>query len=255
MDSIQFQSIQNSSQYLRKVRTISITNVLLGFLLFVQCSESSLQPDPSRLGFDYFPLQVGTYRIYDVEEVNYTVTEEFESNYELRESVVRKEIDLSGDSIFVLHRHKRLEGEDWVLDSIWTARHESTRAVLVENNIPFVKMVFPIQNDSIWDGNILNIRNTDWYRYDLTRADTLLNGIAYSDIVKVIQSDAGEDILGRDDRIEIYSRGIGLLIKESITLKYCNEEDEQGNTRLCDDIIQVIGGRELRQTLKEHGNE
>jgi len=221
---------------------------LLLLIAILACTESTVTPDPNRLGLNYFPLEVGSFRVYDVEEINYTVLAVDTFNYQLREIVSRKAVDITGDSVFIIYRESRSdELEAWQLDSVWTARLTGTAAVMVENNVSFLKMVFPIRNDSTWDGNSLNVKSPEFYRYDTFFPDTVLNDTTYMDLVKVIQSDQGEDFLGRDDRMEIYVQDIGLLIKESVVLKFCQMD--------CAEEKEIEAGRIWRQTLTSHGKK
>ncbi|MEO9802061.1 MAG: hypothetical protein ABJF04_02385 [Reichenbachiella sp.] len=214
----------------------------------MSCSESEVTSDTDRLGLNYFPLEVGDYRVYDVVETKYSVLGVTEEIYELKESVVDSNLNASNNLQYIIHRSTRANStESWHLDSTWTAQKSTSIAVLTENNVPFVKLSFPIEHKLEWDGNRLNTRASETYWYDTEIPDTTLSDMVYQNIVKVIQSDRGEDFLGLENRSETFAPDAGLIIKESTILKYCQTD--------CNAEKEIQSGREIVMTLKEYGKE
>lgn len=212
------------------------------------CSESEVTSDADRLGLNYFPLEVGDYRIYDVVEKNYSVLGVTEEIYELKQSVADSNLNAGNNLQYIIHRSTRINStESWHLDSIWTAQKTTSLAVLTENNVPFVKLSFPIEHKLEWDGNGLNTLASETYWYDTEVPDTTLSETVYQNIVKVIQSDRGEDFLGLENRSETFAPDAGLIIKESTILKYCQTD--------CNAEKEIQSGREIIMTLKEYGKE
>lgn len=221
--------------------------LLIGSIL-ISCSESQIVSDSDRLGLNYFPLEVGNYRIYDVVETRYTVLETTTNTYELKESVADSNYNSGGNLQFIIHRSTRVdESEPWKLDSIWTAQKSTSIAVLTENNIPFVKLSFPIEHESEWDGNRLNTLGSEIYWYNAELPDTILFEVPFQNIVKVVQNDRGEDFLGVENRSETFAPDVGMIVKESTILEYCQTE--------CEFEKQIQSGRELVMTLKAYGKE
>lgn len=242
------------------IKTVNVPYRLLYIcsivLLISACAESELDPDTDRLGLQYFPLEVGSYRIYDVVEKNYTVLGVTTDIYELKESVADSNVNAGNNLQYIIHRSTRAnDTEQWKLDSVWTAQINTSYAVLVENNLPLMKLTFPIVHDSTWNGNALNSQSFDEYRFDTSLNDTIIAENEFQNLVGVIQQDRFEDILGLTEKSEIYAPDVGLLIKESTELRYCTEQDSNGNTILCDNIVQIEAGREITMTLKEYGKE
>ena len=215
--------------------------------LLISCSSSEVETDFSRLGHDYFPMKVGSYRIYDIDETHYFLTGPQQRLYQLRESVVDSTIISDSEVLYTVHREtKESDEENWSLDSVWTASVSTQRAIVTENNIPFIKMVFPIENGLTWDGNSYNARIMDEYVYDNSLSDTSVMENAYSELWTVIQSDEGENFLGRNDRMEIYAREVGLIIKNVHIWNYCQD---------CSSEKQIVAGRDLTQVLIEYGED
>ncbi len=212
------------------------------------CTESSIEPTDSQLGLDYFPLEVGLYRVYEVEETIYTVLNTVISHYQLKESVVDSFANAENKISYIIHRKTRADDtQTWQLDSVWTARRTAKHAIMVEHNISYIKMVFPVEHTLQWDGNALNAKEELLYSYDLNIADTTLNDIEYKENYKVIQSDVVENSINRDERYEVYAKGVGLIIKNSITLKFCQQD--------CPEEKTIDSGRAFKATLLGYGKE
>jgi len=134
---------------------------VIGWILF-SCSDTL---EPSKIGFNYFPLEIGDYRIYQIQQIEYSLFAATDTaHYQLKELVVDT-FSTQSELNYILHRFKRdLSTDKWQLDSVWTSRRTQNHAIVVENNISFVKMVFPIRLDKVWDGNLFNASPPDEYQ-------------------------------------------------------------------------------------------
>jgi len=219
-------------------------------LLWFACNPEELIPDTTRVGFDFFPLQVGDFRVYEVEEITKTVLFGYDTaRFQLKESLVDSFPGQGGDIIYLLHRSKRLSVNDaWDLDSVWTARRNQNQAVTVESNVPYIKMVFPIDENKIWDGNKLNSADNDAYemRNLFASFDTGLEVI--EETLTVIQNEKLDSIDILDFRKEVYGLNIGLIYKSSSYLEFCDDID-------CLGLKEIEQGRILKQTIIDYGKE
>ncbi len=196
--------------------------------LFWQCSETK-EFNPEESGTNYFPLQTGTYRIYQV----YGAIKSFdgdsiEFSYLLKESVVDSFQNLEGGISFRIERKKKYnENDPWEVDSIWTARVDDKTAVRIEHNVPIVSLTFPLVENKTWDGNKLNGKSEKEFE--------MINvGESFSDIyrshektVTVIQEYFPDEIVKNISEKEIYSKGLGLVYKENIILIYKQDKPEE----------------------------
>ena len=222
--------------------------VFLGIVLVLaSCDTDTLEPDASRLGFTFFPLEKGLYRVYDVEEIQYSVLSFDTTRYQLKEQVVDSFPNQANDYTYVIHRFSRPgESAPWGLDSVWTARQTPIQAISTENNVSFVKLVFPVNEDVTWNGNALNTKEDDDYVIiDLFDVRTF-NEQEFR-TVTVLQGDE-EDLLVRDERKEIFGEHIGLVEKTFIKIEFCDDSD-------CFGQKVIERGRALQLTLIDHGKE
>jgi len=224
------------------------------FLLLGGC-DSNIEPDPSSIGIDHFPLAIGDFRVYQMETVKFTFSGDADTSvFQLKEAVVDSFENQEGGITFVLNRFSRDSSLDpWILDSAWSARKNNFQAILVENNEPFVKLTFPAQEDKLWNGNTLNSRGEDVYimedvfqEFTLDSPDSLDD--LFDNTITVVQSDFDDKITRTDLRKEVYALNIGLIYKETTILSFCSDPNCLGQ-----EIIE--SGRDLKQTLIDFGKE
>jgi len=232
---------------LKRTSLLNILIALVGTFGIISCNESK-DVGPETVGYDYYPLEVGQFRIYDVEEIRYLITGFDTSVYQLRE-IILDTIQSANQTTYLLRRDVRENAQDnWESDSIWTVARASNYLSITENNIPLVKLSFPVNIGNQWDGNGLNSRAEQLYRYQQVES-SMIDSIQTDDHVRVIIENVEENITGVDLRSEVYVRGIGLVEKDFLTQKKCTASD-------CGpDLGEVIAGRSVKQTLIEIGNE
>jgi len=232
---------------LKRTSLLNILIALVGTFGIISCNESK-DVGPETVGYDYYPLEVGQFRIYDVEEIRYLITGFDTSVYQLRE-IILDTIQSANQTTYLLRRDVRENAQDnWESDSIWTVARAFNYLSITENNIPLVKLTFPVNIGNQWDGNGLSSRAEQLYRYQQVES-SMIDSIQTDDHVRVIIENVEENITGVDLRSEVYVRGIGLVEKDFLTQKKCTASD-------CGpDLGEVIAGRSVKQTLIEIGNE
>ena len=221
--------------------------VLASVLFLVSCDEPLL-PDASATGLSYFPLEVGAYRSYQVNSITFS---QFVPNdtaeFQLKEAVVDSFL-VEGQPVFVLHRFNRQSTEDsWELDSVWTARRNQNHAIVVENNVPFLKMVFPIRMNRTWDGNLFNTLPRDEYEITDTKGELEVPAGTFTPVLTVFENNDPDTLIFQDIRRSVYAPEIGLIYKMSSILNFCNQTPECLGT--------LESGIKFEQMLIEYGKQ
>ena len=220
---------------------------MMAWGVMVGCDESST-PDPETLGYDFYPIEVGQYRVYEVEEISFQVLSFDTSVYQLRETIFDSIVSLDQVSYLIRRDVRSTAEEPWESDSVWSVTRQPTYLSITENGIPFIKLTFPISAGNQWDGNGLNSSNELTYYYE-SLARPVVDTVSTDDHIRVSIEDIEENITGIDLRSEIYVRGIGLVEKDYLTQVNCTASS-------CgEDLGKVIAGRSLKQTLIEVGND
>ena len=132
--------------------------------LCCQCSDNGTEVLPID-GSDYFPLKTGTFQVYQVSEIKYNSPQDSTvSSYQLKVSVLDSFTNLELGISYTILREKRADEQlPWSQDSIWTARKDDRSAIMVENNVPIVKLTFPLRDSVSWDANMLNGKDVEEY--------------------------------------------------------------------------------------------
>lgn len=204
---------------------IGVSGLLM--MLFLSCSDHEpVEPD---LGTEYFPLQVGNYWIYEVEETTKLPSSApTEVTYELRVTVTDSSVNERGEVSYILVReHRSNTTENWESVETWSATMINNKMIQNESNVPFVKLIFPPSLKLSWDGNQYNNlpfnggiesfydgTNTPYFIAELDKPIALSTGFSAENTLTVIQNDYNDVITGIDERKEVYAKGVGLAYKE-----------------------------------------
>lgn len=220
---------------------------MLMLIVFLSCNESKtvrlLSEEQA-----YYPLKIGQYRIYEVEEITYQVVGFDTATYHLRETIADSIV--SRDQVkYLIRREKRdITALNWTKDSVWTVVMDDRSLQIEENGTIYVKLAFPVSIGDTWDGNAFNSQATQNYAYDEITV-TVIDSISLDKQIRVVIEDIEENITGVDVRSEVYVQGIGLVEKDYLTQVICTSSSCGA------DLGNVVAGRSLKQTLIEVGHE
>lgn len=212
------------------------------------CGGDDVSPNPDRVGYSFFPLEVGRYQIYNVEERLFVFQNFSIDSFQMRLEVVDSFRNQSGEFTYVLHQFMRPGPDDeWTFVQTNSARRTATQAIFVEGNRPELKLSFPIEAGRTWDGNALHVSDPDEYQMDSLFSTYITNiGDTVDQTLTVIQEDNQDFIVNQVTRHEIYGLNIGLVYSEQVDLEYCGDPDCIGQ--------QIVeNGRIFKQTLVEYG--
>ena len=204
----------------------SLLLCLLASLLLVACDTDKVELG-APFGSDYYPLEAGRYVSYNVTQTTWvlngpqtgtTVT------YQLKDTITGQFNDLANGLSYRIERYRRENRLDnWRLVRVWTARTNRQSVIRTEENMPYVKLVFPIEEGRSWNGNVFNgMAAKNYYFKDLNKTHTFA-GRVYDKTATVIQS-ADSSLVGRDIRREIYAKDVGIIYKRSEEIVYLQDE-------------------------------
>jgi len=234
--------------------------LLLPMLVFIACGDSEIEEqDDSVLGYDYFPLEVGDTWIYSVDSLK--IVQEGLSN-RVTQSFIREQVTdlINEDDDERSYRIERSYRSDsigaWQLTDVWTTSIDDDRATRTEENLRFIKLVFPVVEGTSWDGNAFFDDSKfypagadeiqiylDWnYRLVDQGNSAIIGSINYEDVAKVEQHNDTTNISLRYAE-ETYAKGIGLVERRMAIY-----DTQEQNTDLSWDDRAEVGFR-LHQTL------
>lgn len=167
---------------------------------------------------EYFPIEVSNVKEYYVTNISHTSFGKDTSSYFLKEIISEDFIDQQGDLAFRVERFWKLDSlAEYTIKDIWTTKISHRSAELVEENERFVKLIFPLNSFSYWNGNALNSRDYQEYFIEDLHSTHEINNLSFDSCVTVIQNSKSNQIEYESDK-EIYAKGIGLIYRENIIL-------------------------------------
>lgn len=213
--------------------TFLYTSVLL---ICISCNKTDDFSIDQKYG--YFPLELNSWVVYDVSfiEFDITVNSYDTSIYQLKEFVHSTYIDEEGIKTYRIERYQRAdETQPWNIENVWSANLQTSSAERVEDNLRFIKLVFPIVEGKKWEGNkfVYGGNNgpfdltymKDW-EYEYTNVDSAysINGFLFDSTTTVTQIDSDIGI-EKTYFIEKYAKNLGMVYKESVHLLKDNVTD------------------------------
>ena len=215
------------------IKTLSFF-ILLSILFFSCGEDNPIVSNEDPFGFAYYPVELGNYWVYQVDSTIYddggaTI---LNSSTFIKEEIVDFYLNESDDTIYVLNRSQAssLNGT-FITRDAWSIEMNEFRVTKTEENLRFIKLVFPITVDRVWQGNqfdeLIKVDVVgeklqvykDWGDYRIINDSLSLNvnGTQYDNVVEVLQGDASNDIERRFAK-EYFGKGVGLIKKEMIIL-------------------------------------
>jgi hypothetical protein len=216
----------------------------------ISCSTSTVEPDARSLGYNYFPLQTGSFVVYEVEETVYSLTANpVERSFQVKEVVAEEFTDLSNEQAYKVMRYSRqTPAANWNIDSVWVAKRTASRAIRTENNISLVKLVFPVEENQKWNGNALNNLGKYEYQFSKVGKPFTLADEPFASTATVVQvNDSSACNMKRV--YEVYADGVGMIYKEKILLEY------RQTNNICEGRGDIQAGIKSYQRLVDYGRE
>lgn len=212
---------------------VSFLALLAAALLLSACDKREIEELEIDFGYEYYPLAIGRSWTYQMDSVIYQPgigrVEKNSSRSYLRETIVDTTTTLAGELQYIVERYYRPDEQSpWQIAKVFTRSRSETQALETEDNLRFIKMLFPLERGQTWDGH----RYFDWTRefpvgnefvviysdweYAVTETDqtTELNGKPYQSVVTIQQANYTEDVIELRVAREKYARNIGLIYRE-----------------------------------------
>ncbi len=199
---------------------------------FSSCKkDKAIAPD---MGYTYFPNQVGRYIVYNVDSFYYDdfnkKTDTFK--FQLKEKIQSVFTDNENRPTIRLERYIKnystsipYNAMTWILKNVWTENRTLTTAEKVEENLRYIKLVFPVNENQKWNGNIQNTLPEWNYEYDFFDLPRTIGGIYFDSVLQVNQyDDKLSNLVEHKYYIEKYARNVGLIYKQVIDV-----ESQPGN--------------------------
>jgi hypothetical protein len=231
---------------MKKFVLYGILGSVATMLLVASCKKD--QPVTAlNYGYNYFPNNIGHYVIYNVDSlvVNTLVAQPIDTfKYQIKELIDSIYPDNSGRPTQKIIRYKRADPtKPWVIEKVWSGNLTTTTAERDEDNIRYIRLIFPLNVNTTWNGNGYNTIPSDGSSYQYTSIDQpFTQGNQYFDSTLVVIQDSQQTGVSHKFYMDRYARNIG-----RITRKYIDLEDTgfvyqllQPNLIITDTILKML---------------
>lgn len=220
----------------------------------LSCKKNASSPSKND-DFEYFPDKAGQFIIYDVDSIVHNdFTGKVDSfRFQLKELVESIYTDNQGRPTQRIERYKRKNANfEWTLTDVWWANRTSTGAEKVEENVRFIKLIFPVAKDGSWNGNAQNTLGNWDYTYSAVHTPvnffSLSSNLSFDSTVTVVQKN-DENLIQKKFYTEIYAKKVGLIFKQIIDV-------ESQNVASGKPIMERIEkGLEFKMVVKSYGKQ
>ncbi len=243
-------------------------------LAFQACSDrqTAIYDSGAAAQYAYFPLQIGKYIVYQVDSVVYDFAQGGGTSRDSFRTFVREIVgdtlrDQTGLLLYRIERYERRHDTSaWALKSIGTAGRTATQAIRTEDNLRFLKLVFPLDRRSEWDGNLWIDENREieiagermrpfvnWeYEVDSIDVPAVAGAFAFDSTLLVTEIDDKNIIERRLSRVR-YAKNVGMVWREQWILdsQYCNQSPPPADCETRPWELKAEKGYILRETIIE----
>lgn len=190
-------------------------------LLLFSCQKENEEPVVPDAGYDYYPLQSGITNYYLVTEITIdSIAGVWDTlQYYLKTVNDTPHADLNNQTVTPVQRYIRgISDSVWTIHDVWYAYRSGSHLVASEENVKYLKMVFPVKENKSWNGNVYNTGQEQ--EYTIVKADEpfTVSGINFSNGV-LVEEQNDTSLIHKYYRTAWYAKGSGLaeLIDVQIT--------------------------------------
>jgi len=236
---------------------ISLLISVSSCILFFSCAKKKIPVDESLLGLDYYPTNIGRFVIYDVDSAVYnSLTQDTViTKYRIKEKITETFTDNEGNEALRLERFmkkfnplKPYDSIAWTMKEVWMVNATKKSVQVVEGNVRYTKLIFPIQQGASWNGNAKNTIGEWLYTYDYIDKQETIGSKQVDKVLNVKQKNY-RTLISYQNYTEKYAKGIGLVYREITDVLSNNVIPNVAvENRIEDGLI-------YKQTLVTYGNE
>ncbi len=223
------------------IMNYKLCSLFIAIVFFAVSCSSDDSGATTDIGLDYMPITQGSWYTYRLDSTifNDFYNTEITHSYELKIEIGEQIEDGEGQLLTKMRRYIKEFGsaEDFEFQSVWFEKLSNNRLETFEENLHFIKLVFPTTIDKTWEGNqfIASAGNdnpntsTRYYKdwdYKIVSVDMpmSINDQSFEAVLQVNQANevGGPGAIQHIVSDEWYARGVGLVKKRmEIVVENC----------------------------------
>ena len=206
---------------------------ILGFacvLAIVSCSKNNFDTPPFPIvdnGYSYFPIDSTKQYLYLVDSISYSNSTNVDTFYfQLKTQFVNSFIDLNGNKTWRLQRFAKYKNQDSFREiQNHFVQFKNNQMIYTSDNLNFLKAVFPLNKNTVWNGNLYNTESRVNTKIDLlnetfTNADT-----TFTNALRISEK-LSEDFIFNIEQSSVYQNNKGLVYYKSKNIE--TQTDQNG---------------------------
>ncbi len=211
---------------------LSIKSFLLVLAVTTSCSSPETDPvDP----YSFFPLEMGMYRIYSVNEEVYSAgqKEPVKKSWKEKDEVIRRESGANGNSNFILSRSIwDTQGQYWRKIKEYAVSSFPDKIIVNLDNEIFTPLIFPYSANIKWDGyEYFNISDLDpryghQHHYEEINKPLQFDSLKFARTIKVSERSDTTGVTQYRLGFKFYASGVGLVADEQTDFEYLQVNGE-----------------------------
>lgn len=207
---------------LEPIKAICLAAIALMILVLPSC-KTETDTYVTEFNYDYYPIDSGHFVAYQVDSIRYL--DQFD-----RDTVRYQVMEVIGDTFYdnenqlsrKINVYRRATSNNsWALQKIWHVKQTTTNLQKIEDDLRFIKLVFPQSNGTTWNGNIY-IPDTEpfkifqnWeYIYSSVNQPYSVNTFSFDSTVTVTETEVLDNVIQRTVRKAVYAKGVGMVSLE-----------------------------------------
>lgn len=217
----------------------------IGCVIFFVCfSCSKEEHSPAMVWADYYPLSIGSVRIYECTSITIDVLAEINdtSVYTIKETVVSSLKKGNTYEVFAENCEKRTsDTSGWIPHVSLGVQCYDHSIVRVEDNVPYQVLKFPVNTLFSWNLNEFNTQDEQKVSYSSINQTDTINGVIYDSVLFVMQKNF-KSLYTYEYGEERYAKNVGLIYKKTIDV-------ESQPTQMQIDLTKPIEDRITKGTI------
>jgi hypothetical protein len=201
------------------------TNTLIfAFILLLfstACEKDTIIP-PDPIFRSYFNARVGDFTIYECDSLVYN---DFTGNtdtfrFKIKELMESEFIDNAGRKAIRLERWKQEHDTlSWYLKDVWMLVNDSMQVEKVEEDVRFIKILFPVKEGREWNINALNSLGARTVSMKDVHKPLNLGSLSFDSTITVVNTDP-ENLVSEFRDTEKFAPGKGLIYKKLVNVRF-----------------------------------
>lgn len=218
--------------------------IMMVVIMMTSCKKESIPYIEPDKGTEYYPAIVGKYITYKYDSVIFDdngITRHNLSGF-IKE-VISEEIEKNDvqKKYKIIKYWRQSDTVQWQLTDVESVTILEDRVIKTEENLPFIKMIFPNDEGVVWEGNsmfdnsvIVKVYGEELTPYEYWEYEVInkgnpitLNGITFNETIEVLQVDDNSSNRSKRYATETFAKNVGLIRKEMKIYETQNPKEGQ----------------------------